>query len=82
MILKEKVKLMNRDTMIDGRKEKKKSKHMDTAFLTSYNKQYKSLEKAVKKHWPSLQSDKVLKIILPQQSIFIYKKALSLRNSH
>lgn len=43
-ILKEKVKLMNRDTMIDGRKNKK-SKHMDMAFLTGYNKQYKSLEK-------------------------------------
>lgn len=37
MILKEKVKLMNRDTMIDRRKDKKKSKHM--AYGSSYNKQ-------------------------------------------
>lgn len=45
--LKERVKLINRDTMIDGKKENKKNKNRDMAFLTGYIRQNKSLEKVV-----------------------------------
>lgn len=83
MNLKEKVKKMDRNTLIEGKPVgniKKKNKNMDMAFLTGYNRQYKITESIIKKHWPILQSDKTLNSILPRKPSFIYRKAPPLRN--
>lgn len=72
---------MDRKTLIEGtRNQQRKDKNMDLAFITGYNRQYKNVETIIKKHWPILQSDKVLNPILPKKPIFIYRKAPTLRN--
>lgn len=58
--LKEKVKKMDRNTLIEGKPAgniKKKDKNIGMAFLTGYNRQYKITESIIKKHWSILQSD-------------------------
>lgn len=79
-ILKEKVKKMNRNQMIEGKpndkKKKRNDKTVDMAFLTGFNIQHKSLEIVIKKHWPIFQSDKILKTIIPPRPTFIYRNAL------
>lgn len=77
--LKEKVRLMDRNIMIEGKKYKKKNQHIEVAFLTGYNRQHKSV-KVLKKHWSILQSDTTLKSILPNKPTFIYRRAPSVRN--
>lgn len=83
-ILKEKVKGMDRKMLIGGKldhQRKEKSKNLDMAFLTGYNRQYKTMESIIKKHWPILQSDKILNSVLSKKIIFLYRKAPSLRNN-
>lgn len=82
-ILKEKVKTMDRKMLIEGKLDhhkKEKNKNLDMAFLPGYNRQYKTMESILEKHWPILQSDKILNSVLPKRPIFIYRKAPSLRN--
>lgn len=49
------------------------------AFITTYNSQYRQVEKIISKHWNVLKTDPVLDAILPQKPQFIYKRAPNLR---
>lgn len=81
-MLKDKVKQMDKSLMIEGKPDnkKKKKKHTDMAFLTGFNIHHKALKSVIKRHWPILQSDKILKTIIPPRPSFIYRKAPRLRN--
>lgn len=52
IVLKEKMKNMDRKTLIEGTLDhhrKEKHKNLDLAFLTGYNRQYKTMESIIKK---------------------------------
>lgn len=83
LTLKEQIKNMDRHKLMEATQnthKRDKNKSLGLAFLTGYNTQYRSIESIVKKHWPILQSDQVLKTVLPKKPIFIYRKAATLRN--
>lgn len=75
---REQISKLDRETIL---KDKPKKQHKkDTAFITGYNLQYKAVEKSFKKYWPILLRDHTLKGILPEKTIFIYRKATGLRH--
>lgn len=61
-------------------KLKKSNNHMNKiAFLTNFNRDYRSLEHIVRRYWPILLRDKALAGFLPKQPTFIYRRAPTLR---
>lgn len=71
LTLKEQIKNMDRNKLMEGTQnthKRDKNKSLGLAFLTGYNTQYRSIESVVKKHWPILQSDQVLKTVLPKKT--------------
>lgn len=76
--LKENIKHMDRNSLIEDKvKENRKTKRHngDMPFITGFNIQHKALEKIIKKHWPILQSDQILRTSIPSRPSFIYRKA-------
>lgn len=69
---------MNRETLLT--KNKKKSFRGDIAFITSFHRQYRDVEKIFKKHWAILMKDRDLRKVVPIRPQFIYKRSPGLRN--
>lgn len=62
---------MNREESL--KLKHRKNEDFGIAFCTEYIKQYKSIERVIKKHWPIPQRDSVLTKILPKHPKFIYR---------
>lgn len=50
------------------------------AFLTNFNRDYKTLEHIINKHWAILLRDKTLSNLIPSRPQFIYCRAPNLSN--
>lgn len=70
---------MDRDQLLkDNIKEKCELNYVP--FLTSFNRDYKIVERFFSKHWPVLLRDRTLSSFLPECPRFIYRRAPCLRN--
>lgn len=76
----EEVSKMERNKLIrpENPKNEDQAKDFPISFLSTYNPQYRILEKSIRRHWHVLQADIVLKDILPSKPRFIYRRAPSL----
>lgn len=63
---------MNRETLLESKHKEVATR--DITFITGFNKQYKHLEKSIKKYWPILQKDPTLNQILQSRPKFIYRR--------
>lgn len=78
--LKNQIRAMDRNNMIEQKKNEKNNRYNEMAFLTGFSRQHKLVEKVLKKHWPVLRSDNILRNLLPNKPSFIYRRAPALRN--
>lgn len=76
--IKQTVGEMDRNDLFRSR-EKREQNDYSLSFFTGFNRQYRDLEKIVKRHWPLLLQDNDLKKVLPKQPRFIYTKPPTLR---
>lgn len=70
---------MDRKTLFETKV--REPKLCNLSFITGFNKQYKHLEKGIRKHWPILKRDHTLRELLPNNPSFIYLRAPGLRTN-
>lgn len=69
-----------RQGLLADKPKKPNTNRNNMSFLTEFNRNYRSLEKNVRKHFPILLRDKTLVDFLPKQPTFVYRRAPILRN--
>lgn len=71
---RDKVRNMDREIILQNKTREQNQKDK-VPFITGFNKQYKVLERIVKKNWPIISNDPHLNKILPSKPTFIYRRA-------
>lgn len=76
---------MNRDSLLQDKLPQANpnshpSSNIGVPFVTTYSLQHRSIKKIISKHWHIINSDNVLKDILPNRPQVVFRGAPSLRN--
>ncbi|CAJ0948663.1 unnamed protein product [Ranitomeya imitator] len=73
---------VSRDELLYGNSKKnevKKAKN-EVRFITRFNKQWPELSRIMQKHWSILQSDPILKTILPDRPLMVPRRSRNLKD--
>ncbi|XP_077145895.1 uncharacterized protein LOC143807824 [Ranitomeya variabilis] len=63
-----------------GRKKESKDNKSELRFITRFNKQWPELTNIMQKHWGILQSDPVLKQLLPKHPLLVARRSKNLKD--
>lgn len=71
---------MDRQCLLEDKLKRSSEIRNNVAFLTDFNRDYKSFEQIVRRYWPILLREKTLAGFLPKRPTFIYCRVPILRN--